>query len=636
VSSHAPTQTAGEGGGHRLKPVTLTTGQALVRFMKAQFSERDGRQQRAIDGIWGIFGHGNAPGLGQAIVQEGEGLPLYQPKNEQAAVHVAIGHAKATRRLSTFACTASIGPGATNMLTGAATATANRLPVLLLPADTFASRRPGSVLQQLEYPGGDITLNDAFRPVTRFFDRVTRPDQLFDALLQAMRVLFDPAETGAVAVAISQDVLGEAYAFPGALFQPRIWHVGRRSASVEEIDRAATAIAAAERPLLIAGGGVRHSAAEEQLAAFVKQLGIPVAETSAGKGSLAPCDLLAGGIGVNGTRAANELAKRADVVICVGTRLTDFTTGSRSLFEAGNVRFVAINVNSADAHKHSATAVVADAREALAQLGNALDGHRGTSSAYRDEIRDRWAKWATALEVDTQPVSDAERVGQGEVLQILADAVQPGDWVVAAAGYQPGDLLKLWSVPDGAFAHIEFGFSCMGHEIPAGLGIRLAGATGEVFVVIGDGTYLMSPTELVTATQEQLKLTVVLLDNGGYQSINHLALASTNVSAGNEFRQRAGGRLPDGPPVLVDYVANASSMGTDAVKAISRDALRETLQQARDSTNTTVIVCPTDPDRPLLSSGAFWDLGVPDVSDSPVTEQLTAAHKAARSTQRTF
>jgi 3D-(3,5/4)-trihydroxycyclohexane-1,2-dione acylhydrolase (decyclizing) len=616
--------------------VRLTVAQALIRFLQAQYSERDGLRQRLIPAIWGIFGHGNV-GLGQAIVQEGTELPLYQPKNEQAMVHAALGYAKASRRLATLACTASIGPGATNMLTGAATATVNRLPVLLLPADTFANRRQGPVLQQLEHPSaGDISVNDAFRPLSRLFDRIARPEQLLDALPSAMRALLDPADCGAVTVALHQDVLGEAYDFPVEFFDSRIWHVPRRPPAAEELERACALLAEAEHPLLIAGGGIRYSAAEQALMEFTRRFGIPVAETSAGKGSLEPCPWLVGGIGVNGTRAANELARQADVVICAGTRLSDFTTGSQSLFQHEQVRFLSININPADANKLSAEPVVADAREVLQALTRTLPtSYQGTSPRYRDEVAERWERWTEDLSVDVAPADSGRPVGQGEVLQALADAVRPGDWVVAAAGYQPGDLLKLWSVPAGTFAHIEFGFSCMGHEIPAGIGIRLAGAEGEVYVVIGDGTYLMNPTELVTAAQEGLKLTVLLLDNGGYQSINNLARGSFDVSAGNEFRARDG-RFPIGDVVQVVYAANAISMGVTATDADTRDGLRAALDAARESSRSTVIVCPTDPDRPLLSSGAFWDLGVPDVAVSLRAARLAAVHKTERAAQRRY
>lgn len=609
----------------------LTTSQALVRWLKAQHSERDGRVRRAVPALFGIFGHGNVLGLGQAVQQDGADLPLYQPKHEQAMVHTALGYAKASRRLATLACTASIGPGSTNMLTGAATATANRLPVLLLPSDTFATRRQGPVLQQIEHPvDADISVNDAFRPLSRFFDRITRPEQLLTALPQAMRVLLDPAETGAVTISLHQDVQGEACDFPDAFFLPRVWPVTRRPPAESELQVAAALLREAERPLLIAGGGVRYSEAEGELRRFAEDLGVPVAETSAGKGALTDSAWLAGGLGVNGTRLANELARDADVVVCVGTRLTDFTTGSHALFQHPDVRFVGVNVNAADASKLSAAAVVVDAREALAALRERLTGWRA-----RGEVGAAVAAWKADLAADVAH-RDGEPMGQGEVLTVVNASVGTGDWVVAAAGWQPGDLLKLWETPSGSFTHIEFGFSCMGHEIPAGLGIRLhEGAGPEVLVVVGDGTYLMNPTELVTATQEGLKLTVVVLDNGGYQSISALAMGSTGASVGNERRHRgADGRLPDGDMVQVDFVANARSMGCDAVLAETPDELRAALAAARDGTSSAVIVCPTAPERALLGSGAFWDLGVPEVAADPETGALVEAFLQRRTAQR--
>jgi 3D-(3,5/4)-trihydroxycyclohexane-1,2-dione acylhydrolase (decyclizing) len=617
--------------------VRLTAGQALVRWLQAQYSERDGAVRRAVPAIFGIFGHGNVLGVGQAIGQEGDELPLYQPKNEQAMVHAAMGYAKASRRLATLACTASIGPGSTNMLTGAATATTNRLPVLLLPSDTFANRRQGPVLQQLEHASeADVTVNDAFRPLSRFFDRIGRPEQLLTALPQAMRVLLDPAETGAVTIALHQDVQGEAFDYPARFFERREWPVTRRVPAPSEVQAAADALRGARRPLVIAGGGVRHSAAEAALRRFAEDLGIPVAETSAGKGSLTASDWLAGGIGVNGTRAANELARAADVVVCVGTRLSDFTTGSHSLFQDPDVRFVAVNVNAADAGKLSARAVVADAREGLDALREALVGW-SSPSGYGRTVVDAVGRWRAELEADVAPRAD-EPMGQGEVLRAIERTVRGGDWVVAAAGWQPGDLLKLWETPPGSFTHLEFAFSCMGHEIPAGLGIRLhEGDDPEVIVVIGDGTYLMSPTELVTAVQEDLKVTVVVLDNGGYQSINRLALGYTGAGAGNEFRRRGpGGRFPDGERVAVDFVANARSMGCEAVLAETVDSLEEALRAARDGSAPTVIVCPTAPERALLSAEAFWDLGAPEVAADELTRRLTAEHLARAEAQRRY
>jgi 3D-(3,5/4)-trihydroxycyclohexane-1,2-dione acylhydrolase (decyclizing) len=600
--------------------VRLTAAQALVRWLVAQQSERDGEVRRAVPGMLAIFGHGNVLGLGQALTQEGADLPCRQARNEQAMVHAALGYAKASRRLAVLACTASIGPGATNMLTGAATATTNRLPVLLLPGDTFANRRQGPVLQQLEHPvEADVSVNDAFRPLSRFFDRIARPEQLLTALPQAMRVLLDPADTGAVTIALHQDVQGEAYDYPLRFFERRVWPVTRRAPAPREIEAAAEVVRRARRPLLIAGGGVRHSGAEAALRRFAEELGIPVAETSAGKGALSACERLVGGIGVNGTRAANELARDADVVLCVGTRLSDFTTASQALFQDPDVCFVAINVDAADAHKVSAAAVVADAREGLDALREALAGWASPPSA---PVADVLARWRAALAADIAPRA-GERLGQGEVLSTIEGTVRAGDWVVAAAGWQPGDLLKLWETPPGSFTHIEFAFSCMGHEIPAGLGIRLhEGDAGEVIVVIGDGTYLMSPTELVTAVRERLKLTVVVLDNGGYRSIEALGLAATGAAVSEPFG------------VAVDYVANARSMGCEAVLAATADELCDALAQARIGDATTVIVCPTEPGRALLGSGAFWDLGVPAVAADETTGELTAAHVARAEAQR--
>jgi 3D-(3,5/4)-trihydroxycyclohexane-1,2-dione acylhydrolase (decyclizing) len=604
--------------------VRLTAAQALVRWLQAQYSERDGEVRRAVPAIFAIFGHGNVLGLGQAIRQEGRELPLHQPKNEQAMVHAAMGYAKASRRLATLACTASIGPGSTNMLTGAATATTNRLPVLLLPGDTFANRRQGPVLQQLEHPtDADVSVNDAFRPLSRFFDRIARPEQLLTALPQAMRVLLDPAETGAVTIALHQDVQGEAFDYPTSFFERREWPVTRRAPASRETEAAANTLRAARRPFVIAGGGVRHSEAEEALRRFAEELGIPVGETSAGKGSLTASEWLVGGIGVNGTRAANELARDADVVVCVGTRLSDFTTGSQSLFADPDVRFVTINVNAADAYKLSATPVVADAREGLDALRGALAGWT-SPSGYARTVGDAVGRWRTELDADLAPRA-GEPMGQGEVLRAIERTVRAGDWVVAAAGWQPGDLLKLWDTPPGSFTHIEFAFSCMGHEIPAGLGIRMrTGPAGEVIVVIGDGTYLMNPTELVTAVTERLKLTVVVLDNGGYRSIEALALANVGAPVSDEFA------------VAVDYVANARSMGCEALRAETVEELDRALRGAREGAKTTVIVCPTAPDRGLLSGGAFWDLGVPEVAADETTRPLAAEHLARAEAQRRY
>jgi len=615
--------------------VRLTTAQALVRFLAVQESERDGVRRRAVPAMFGIFGHGNVAGVGQALSEHGAALPFVQPKNEQAMVHAAIGYAKAARRTATLACTASIGPGSTNMLTGAATATTNRLPVLLLPSDTFANRRQGPVLQQLEHPvSADASVNDCFRLVSRHFDRIARPEQLVAALPETMRVLLDPAETGAVTIALHQDTQGEAFDFPAELFEPRVWRIARRPPAAEELAAALAILRGARRPLIVAGGGVIYSEARAALASLAQRCGIPVAETSAGKGSMDPGELLLGGLGVNGTRAANRIAAEADVVVCVGTRLSDFTTASHSLFQDPGVRFVGVNVCAADAGKLGAAPVVADARLALAELERGLAGY---STDRRDAVRAATAEWESALDADLAPRA-GERMTQAQVYRTLNEAVRPGDWLVAAAGSPPGDLLKAWRVTPGSFAHIEFAFSCMGHEIPAGLGIRMARAdAGEVLVVIGDGTYLMANTELVTAVQEGLKLTVVLLANRGYQSIHGLQRATTGTGFGNEFRhRRPGASAPDGAFVDVDYAANAASLGCAAEVAAGVDGLRAALASARDEPRPSVIVCEVEPLRPLPDSGAFWDLGVPHASEDARVLRLTQEHRERARRQRWY
>jgi 3D-(3,5/4)-trihydroxycyclohexane-1,2-dione acylhydrolase (decyclizing) len=578
--------------------VRLTAAQALVRYLTVQWSERDGVRRRAIPAFCGIFGHGNVCALSAALAEHD--VRFIVPKHEQAGTHMALGYAKATRRLATLACTASIGPGATNLVTGAATGTTNRLPVLLLPGDTFARRLQGPVLQQLQHPASrDWTVNDCLRPVSRFFDRIARPEQLLDALPEAMRVLLDPADCGAVTIALHQDVQGEAFDYPEMFFEPHTWHVERRPPHPDAIAAAADAIRRAQRPLVIAGGGVRYSEAEEALAA----LGLPVAETSAGKGC-GTGPLVVGGIGVNGTGAANELAAAADLVVCVGTRLTDFTTASRTNFRDPDVRFVGINVNAADARHLGAIPVVADARAALEALALALDGWRPPPNAAADARR----RWDAAVAEDL----GGARMSQGPVLRALNRTAKAGDWVVAAAGSPPGDLLKLWEVPAGASAHIEFGFSCMGHELPAGIGIRLAQPeTGEVVVVIGDGTFLLSPTELVTAVQERLKIVTVLLVNAGYQSIHGLQLSTVGSSFGNEFRMRdrdAG--APEGDIVDVDYAAVARALGCSAWRADSLEELERALAEARAVDGPALIECRVEPRRMVLGSGAWWDVGL--------------------------
>jgi 3D-(3,5/4)-trihydroxycyclohexane-1,2-dione acylhydrolase (decyclizing) len=602
-----------------VRTVRLTTGQALVRFLAVQHSERDGVRRRLIPRVFGIFGHGNLLGLGEALQDVRSELPFHQPKHEQAMVHAALGYAKANARLATFACTASIGPGATNLVTGAATATVNRLPVLLLPADTFATRLQGPVLQQLEHPvSQDVTVNDCLRPVSRLFDRIARPEQLLTALPAAMRTLVDPAEAGAVTVALHQDVLGFAHDWPVELFDERTWHVVRPPPETAQLDRAVAVLRSAERPLLIAGGGVHYSEATAELAALVGEHGIPACETSAGKGTVTDRSLHLGGVGVNGTGAAAQLAGEADVVVCVGTRLTDFTTASHTLFRHPHVRFVSINVAAADAAKLGAAPVIADAREALHALRASLrEAGWSTPDEHRRRAREAIDAWEARVAADLAP-RPGEGLTQGQALRALEDEVREGDVVIAAAGSPPGDLLKLWRCPPGSRAHLEFGFSCMGHELPAGLGWRLAQPDrGRVVVVIGDGTYLMAPTELVTAAQERLDVTVVVLVNGGYQSIHGLQRSSTGESFGNEFRMRDDTGLLAGDPVPIDYAANARSLGATAFDADDETSLRRALAEAADVRGPVVIPVRVEPASSLPASGAWWDLGLPEVSARP-------------------
>lgn len=620
--------------------VRLTAAQALVKFLSVQFSERDGNRTRLIPGIFGIFGHGNVVGLGQALEEVGEDLTYYQGKNEQAMVHAALGFAKAKRRTATLACAGSVGPGAANMVTGAATATANHLPVLLLPADVFMHRRQDPVLQQIEHPvERDASVNDCFRPVSRFFDRVTRPEQLLRTLPEAMRVLTDPADTGAVTVSLPQDVQGEPFDFPASFFSPRVWSIARRPASPSELHDAAEIIRQARRPLIVAGGGVRYSEAEEELSRFSAEFGIPVAETFAGKGCGPDGELGLGGIGSTGTLAANRLAAASDCVIAVGTRLQDFTTGSQALFQDPDVRFVAVNASPFDAYKLSAAPVVGDARLALASLRDELSAAGyATAADFRDAIRREQENWSEALAADLAP-HPGERPSQAMALRALNEHTQARDVVVTAAGTPPADVHRMWDPSNGSECHIEFGFSCMGHEIPAGLGFRMARgrSSGEVFVVIGDGTYLMGNTELVTAVQENAKITVVLIENGGYQAIRALQMGKTGADFGNEFRARSEGdaRL-SGPFLEIDYAGNARSLGCATFEAASIEELERALEAARQETGPTVVVMAVEPDRLMTPTECFWDVGIAQVSGNETMRELSAEHLSGQRTQRYF
>jgi 3D-(3,5/4)-trihydroxycyclohexane-1,2-dione acylhydrolase (decyclizing) len=616
--------------------VRLTAAQAIVRFLQAQQSERDGVRRRVIPALFAIYGHGNVCGLGQAVDELGADLAFFQPKNEQAMVHTAIGYAKASDRLATLACTASVGPGATNMVTGAATATVNRIPVLLLPADTFANRRQGPVMQALDHRmQGDWSVNDCFRPVSAFFDRIARPEQLLSALPQAMRVLLDPIETGAVTLALHQDVQGEAYDFPQAFFEPRVWHVARRPPAAEEIAAAADLIRGARRPFLIAGGGIHYSRAEHELRVFAERHNVPVGETPAGKGAAGDSPLGLGGVGRTGTHAANTLAADADVVICAGTRLVDGTTASHSLFQDPDVRFVGINVASVDAFKLGAVPVVADARVALAELSAAL-GDWAADETWTERAATAWAQWQGDLTADLAP-REGERMSQGQVLAALNDATTPQDVLVVASGTPHGDVQKLWDAGRGARVLLEVGFSCMGHEIPAALGVRIAqpDVPPEVYVVIGDGTYLMGASELATAAQEGLKITTIVIENHGFQSIHSLQRRKTATSYGLEFRRREGDGLT-GPYAQIDYAANARSFGCTAYRAETLEQFSAALAEAREQSGPCVIVAAVEPLRMLLPSNCWWDVGVAEVSARPEMQAIAEEHRRGRQLQRFY
>ncbi len=620
--------------------VRLTVAQAVVRFLAAQRSERDGIEHPLFGGCSGIFGHGNLAGLGQALLEaelhQPGALRYYQARNEQAMVHTAVAYARMRNRLSAWACTSSVGPGATNMVTGAALATINRLPVLLLPGDVFATRAATPVLQELEHPAAlDVSVNDAFRPVSRFFDRVWRPEQLPSALLGAMRVLTDPAGTGAVTLALPQDVQTEARDWPGELFAPRVWHVPRPVPEPVVLARAAAVIRSAARPLIVAGGGVIYAEATAELREFAEATGIPVAETQAGKGSL-PFDhpLALGAMGSTGTTAANRIARQADVVIGIGTRYSDFTTASRTAFGCPQVRFVNVNVAGADAVKLAGTPLVADAREALRGLSGALVGW-SVPDGYRQEAREEAA--ASQGAVDRAYRLGCQPPAQSEVIGAVNAAAGPRDVVVCAAGSMPGDLHKLWRTRDPKGYHVEYGYSCMGYEIAGGLGVKLAEPDREVYVLVGDGSYLMMATELVTAVQEGIKLIVVLVQNHGFASIGGLSETVGVQRFGTSYRYRdpGTGRL-DGGVLPVDLAANAASLGVRVLRAETIPQFKAALAEAKEETGPVLVHIETDPMIPAPDGEAWWDVPVAEVSGLDDTRRAREAYGKAKTGQRPF
>ena len=612
----------------------MTMAQALIQFLKNQYVERDGQEHLFFAGMLGILGHGNVAGIGQAL-QQNPDFPYYLVRNEQSGVHLAAGFAKASNRLRTFACTSSIGPGATNMITGAALATINRLPVLLLPGDIFARRNVAPVLQQLESPATqDTGVNDCFKPVSRYWDRIYRPEQLITALPEAMRVLTSPSDCGAVTLALPQDVQAEAYDYPEELFRKRVWLIRRGQPDEVSLHRAVEAIRSSSKPLIVAGGGVLMSEAWDALDKFVTQTGVPVAETQAGKGSL-PWDhsQSVGAIGATGTLAANRLAREADLVIGIGTRYTDFTSASMTAFQNPQVRFVNINTAEFDAYKVAALPVVADARVALEQLASWLSAYR-VSKEYEAETASLKIQWEA--EVDRLfHLNNPGRPAQSEVIGAIWEASGPRDVLLSAAGSHPGDLHKLWRTRTPNGYHMEYGYSCMGYEIPAAIGAKMADPSREVYVFLGDGTYQMMPSEIVTSVQEGIKIIIVLVDNHGFGSIGALSrsLGQSGFGTGYRFRSSASGQL-DGEPLTVDFAANARSLGAHALTATTLGELKDALRQAKTLDRTTVIVVETDPAVSVPGYESWWDVAVAEVSEMESVRAARARYVEERKRER--
>ena len=612
----------------------LTVAQAIVSYLQKQHSSRDGKEYRFIEGIFGIFGHGNVAGIGQALEQD-SGLKYYLCRNEQAMVHTAAAFAKASFRMRTLACTTSIGPGATNMVTGAALATVNRLPVLLLPGDIFARRNVSPVLQQLESGSSqDVSVNDCFKPISRYWDRIQRPEQLLTALPEVMRVLTSPAETGAVTLSLPQDVQTEAFDFPEEFFQKRVWVIPRSRCDQVLLKRAAEWIHGAKKPLIVAGGGVLYSEASAALAKFAEATGIPVCETQAGKGALLydhPQEV--GAVGVTGTPGANILAREADLIIGIGTRYSDFTSASKTAFQNPDVRFININVAEFDAYKHAALPLTGDALATLDELRTAVAGY-AVEESYRTNVVRFRAEWEK--EVDRiYGIRKAPPISQGEVIGVVNAAIQAGDTMVCAAGSLPGDLHKLWRTNRPGGYHLEYGYSCMGYEIAGGLGVKMANPDGAVYVLVGDGSYLMMAQEIVTSLQEGYKLNIVLLDNHGFSSIGGLSRSCGNEGMGTNYRYRRDGKY-DGDLLPVDFVSNAASLGAWATRARTRDELSSALVEGRKHPRTSVVVVETAYEERVPGYESWWDVAIAEVSEREPVRAARKKYEEALKKERIF
>ena len=611
----------------------LTTAQAIIRYLKAQRVARDGQEHNFFAGCFGIFGHGNVAGIGQALEQNPD-FPYYLCRNEQAMVHTAAAFSKMSNRLRALVCTTSIGPGATNMLTGAAGATINRLPVLLLPGDIFARRNVAPVLQQLESPHTqDISVNDCFKPVSRYWDRIQRPEQILTSLPEAMRVLTSPAETGAVTLSLPQDVQAQAFDFPEEFFESRTWTVPRARPDLALLMQASAWIRSAKRPLIIAGGGVIYSEATGNLDRFATKRGIPVAETQSGKGSLSfDHRQSVGAMGATGTSAANKLAREADLIIGIGTRYSDFTTASLTAFQNPEVRFININVAEFDSAKHGALALTGDARETLEEICGTLGAYE-VSADYVAEISRLRAEWDTKVDrIYNRRVGPP--LSQGQVIGLLNSTLGEKDVIVCAAGSLPGDLHKLWRSRDPKGYHMEYGYSCMGYEIAGGLGVKMSDPNREVYVLIGDGSYLMMAQEIVTALQEQIKINIVLLDNHGFSSIGGLSRACGSEGFGTEYRYRKGEQA--GQPIEVDFAANAASLGAFTVRATTHSDLEAALKKCREQDRVSIIVVETDYNDRVPGYESWWDVPIAEVSESQKVQEASRRYEAAKQKERRF
>lgn len=613
----------------------ITVGQALVRFLKCQYVEMDGNETPFFAGCLGIFGHGNVAGVGEGLLENPD-FRYYMTRNEQASVHIATAYAKMKNRLGTFACISSIGPGATNMVTGAACATINRMPVLLIPGDIFARRNVAPVLQQLESSSTqDVSVNDCLKPVSKYWDRIQRPEQLITTLPEVMRVLTSPAETGAVTLALPQDVQTEAFDFPDELFTKRVWHIPRVRPDLTLLSRAVSLIESSEKPVIIAGGGVLYSDATEILKKFVESTGIPVAETFAGKGSLPynhPSNL--GAVGATGTPGANEITEQADLVIGIGTRYSDFTTASKSAFQNPDVRFININVAEFDSYKHCALPITSDARTCLEELYNKLTGYR-VPDEYRSRIVQLNEAWDNMVS-DFYRVTGNIPVSQAEVVGAVNELSGPRDVVLCAAGSLPGDLHKLWRTVDSKGFHLEYGYSTMGYECAAGIGAKMASPDRDIYVMVGDGNYLMMNNEIVTAIQEGIKFTIILLNNNGFGSIGNLSqlVGSKRFGTKYRFRDETTGQL-DGEKLPVDFAQNARSLGAFVIEATDINSLKMAIQEAKNQNRTTVITIETDLYKSVPGYG-WWEVAISEIAEIESVNQAYEGYMINKKKQKYF